>query len=350
MDRAHTGLSHFPRSHAAPWDCLGFAGEDLNMSNASLDELLDQAKALAEQRDFQGAARLYQAVIAQHPSSTPALDGLGTVYFVLQDYRQAVNCFLEVAALKPTDGKPLFNAGAIYNRMGEHAKAVDVIRKGLVRDKRCAEGYYNLGIAHRKQSQWQMAISAYREAIRLDPTFAEAFQNLGNVYLEMTNYPLAIQNFKKALEVKPGFAKAIAGLQKAEGLSQQMKNQISPFGRLVDQKAALQQNTSDSSGVMRQMTGIERQHDRQASRELARQIEAATHELLEYTRNEFLPLFNALHHLVAEGDTGLALHRASQQYRDAVNRLAEYRRLQRRKLLELQAHEELVQMQSVSVG
>lgn len=320
------------------------------MSAASIDELLEEARQLARQREFAAATQIYQAVIAQDPSNTSAYDGLGTIHFVQQSYQEAINCFLEVAALKPVDGKPLFNAGAIYNRMGEYAKAVEIIRKGLNRDKRCAEGYYNLGIAHRKQSQWQMAISSYREAIRLDPGFAEAYQNLGNVYLEMQNYPLAIQNFKKSLEVKPGFAKALSGLEKAESLSQQLKNKISPFGRLVDPKEAAQGNTSDSSGVMRQMTNAERLHDRQSVRELARQIEVNTAEMLEYAHNEFFPVFQTLHHLVVQGNTGLALHRATQQYRDAVNRLAEYRRLQRRKLLELQAYEELIQMRSVSVG
>lgn len=76
------------------------------------------------------------------------------------------------------------------------------------------------------------------------------------------------------------------------------------------------------------MTGIERQQDRQNFYELACQIETTTSDLLEYSRNHFFPMFSSLHHLVAEGQTGISLYHSSYKFRDAVHRLAEYRHLQ----------------------
>src|SRR5262245_14483768 len=226
-------------------------------------------------------------------------DGLAMAQFMLLNYEPAVKHFERVTRLDPRRGTTWINLGAVYNRMGNYHKAAEVLRRAVQIEKKSAVGYYNLGIAYKHLKQWNLAVPAYREAIRLEPRMADAYLNLANVYTELQNYPQAITHYKKALDLKPEMERAIRGLERAEARLEARKQELSPFGRLVDPRKA-DADTASASVQTRELTEREREHDRRALHELLKQIEVELQEVLVALADELDPAVRTLNKMLTQ--------------------------------------------------
>ncbi|MEI8017526.1 MAG: tetratricopeptide repeat protein [Schlesneria sp.] len=317
------------------------------MSKVNVDALCKLADSCLEMDQVKQAKELYEKAIAAEVDSADAHQGLAIIASLEKDYPTAAAHFQKLTLLQPMEGRHLTNLGAIHNFMGEFTKAAEVLRKAITKDKRSAEAYYNLGIAQRKLNQSQMAMSAYREAIRLNPKMAEAYQNLANLYVESANIPMAILNFKKAIESQPDLEKAHLGLRKAEAASNQPKKDFNPFGPLVQTQS--QQVTSPVT-MARELSDAERYDDRQEVKHLADEIERLSKEGLEFLRKTLEPAILELQRTMAEGSKAhVPLVDVAEVYQTATNQWVEHRKSVKRKVLELRAHEELINAPEVNL-
>ncbi len=310
------------------------------MYSPEVETLCQQGRDALKNRDHAEANDAFESAVASDPDCIDAYEGLATVSYLDGDLTEAIRLYTKLTLLKPMEGRYHTNIGAIYNRLGEHQKACDALRKAIQRDKKCAESYYNLGIAQRKLKQNAMAVSAYKEAIKLKPDMAEAYQNLGNTYIDMGNLQMAIVNFKKALELKPNFEKARNGLEVAEAQFQQNKKSINPFGRLVDANA---QSSKAAPIVARELNEQERFEERALVKQFAEEIERLAKACLEYLKQKLEPAVMDVERATAQGaDAAFTLSEASENFREAVNQWGALRRSLKRKVRELQAHEEFI--------
>jgi len=309
-------------------------------TTADIDGLGKQARKLLRNGKIAESITTFQQALELDEARSDLHEGIATAYFFGQDYPQAVEHFKRVSQLSPNEGKPLINLGAVYNRMGEYNEAVKILRRGIQKDKNHSEGFYNLGYAYRSLNQLSMAISAYREAARLSPESAEAATNLASVYSEMGNHQQSIIFYKKALEISPEFERAVRGLAQAEHSLADSKKAISPFGRLVDTQTA---GAKGPSQLKRELTETERLSDRQTVYAISSEVKSHSRELLQLVRENLEPALLALDRAVSSGTEGTAvLPRVVGDYQAAVKSCAESRRRLKRKMLELRAHEELI--------
>lgn len=317
------------------------------MSEVDVDAICKLARNCLQLQQFKQAKELYDSAIEANVDSVDAHEGLASIAFLTSDHPNAITHYQKLTLLRPAEAKYLTNLGAVYNRTGEFSKAVDVLRKAITRDKRSAEAYYNLGIAQRKLKRYQLAISAYREAARHNPKMAEAYQNLANVYIDTANLPLAIMNFKKALEIRPDFEKARAGLEKAEAAAASKKEAVNPFGRLVNSAA---QSTTTRPTMMRELSDAERYEDRHEIKQLADEIERLSRGSLEFLKTKLEAALIELQRTMAEGDkSSTSLSEVCDEFETASNHWFELRKSARRKVLELRAHEELINSPEVEL-
>lgn len=317
------------------------------MSQSDLDELYQQGRAALKSRQIDEALELFRRVLAVEPQHADSRESLASALFAKGDYAEAAEQFAALADQQPSQARFYINLGAVFNRLGEHKKAEESLRKALQRDHRSADAYYNLGITYRKTNQPNLAISAYREAARLNPQMAEAYFNLGNVYADLDNHTLAAMSFRKALEIRPEFEKASSSLARSEKLLESARQAISPFGRLAPPPNQVVVPTST-----RELTDEERVEDRRKLRQLAEQIEHLSDIAITYLREELEPRLLGVQKVVAGGGgtaRSLALHRAGDEFREAVEEWAKLRRQLRRKVLELRAHEELIATPEVAI-
>lgn len=315
------------------------------MSQADFESLYQEGRAALKARRIDEALDLFTRALAVAPQHGESRESLASALFIKGDYSAAAEQFATLADQQPNQPRFYVNLGAVLNRMGEHKQAEEALRKALHRDHRNADAYYNLGITYRKTNQTNLAISAYREAVRLNPQMAEAYYNLGNVYADMENHTLAAMSFRKALEIRPDFEKARLSLGRSEKLMESARKAISPFGRLAPPPSQVAAPAST-----RELTEQERLEDRRKIRQLAEQIEHLSDLAITYLRDELEPRLIGVQKLVAGGGgRDLALNRAGEEFREAVEEWAKLRRQLRRKVIELRAHEELIATPDVAI-
>lgn len=301
------------------------------------EALLSNACRHVRHGRYREAIEILQGLLAEDDTDVVLHDAIGSAYFLAGDNDSAARHFKRITRLTNNPGKAYINLGAVYNRIGEFQKAVDSIRKGIQLEKKNVEGYYNLGVAHRRLGQLGMAVAAYKEALRLDPQFAEAHQNLGNVYLDQGLPEQAATQYRKALELKPTLERAKTGLKDAERAAQLARQAISPFGRLVDTSVG---QHADESGL-RPLSSEEREIDRRRLHELSKSIETTAADLVANLSGPLDDSLVQLERRLAMGKIDGVLLEAGDEFAAAITAVEETRRLLRRKVLELVAHEEI---------
>jgi tetratricopeptide (TPR) repeat protein len=309
-------------------------------SLAELESLCNEGRRCVRHQDPDGAIAAFNKALALDERAIPVHEGLAAAYFLKQDYEKAADHFKKVTLLDPRQAKALVNLGAVYNRMKDYNKAVTILRKAAGKDKASGEAHYNLGLAYRGLNQLSMAVSAYKEAVRVAPKMASAHQNLANVYVDMGNFQHAMIHYKKALEIDPEFERAKRGLEHAQTLSVDAKKSVSPFGRLVDATAV---GPKTAPKVERQISDLERAQDRMTIFNLLNDVGESASVFLKSVQEGFEPALGTLTRSISQSsDVISGLPRDYRQFLTTFKEAHEARRALKRLVLELRAHEEMM--------
>jgi tetratricopeptide (TPR) repeat protein len=298
----------------------------------SVDDLCRRARAHLKAGEAREALALFEEARLLNDLDPDIHEGIAEAHCRLKEFEPAARHFDAVTRLDPRRSASWINLGAVYNRLGNHQKAAEVLRRGVQVNRKSCIGFYNLGIAYRHLKQWSLAIPAYREAIRLDPKMADAYLNLGNVYLEMGNLPQAAAQFRKALEISPDLERARRGLEKADDKLRAARSAESPFGRLVNPDSV---GGTDVVAPGRELSDSERQHDRAELFEMLTQTETDLKELLDCLGDKLDPAVRTLNRLLTHGESphgvGQTKSEALESYRQALAafepRLLQFRRI-----------------------
>ncbi|QDV51084.1 tetratricopeptide repeat protein [Gimesia fumaroli] len=310
------------------------------MSDSKITELFQQARKQIKERNIAEAVETYQRILSIKPAEKKAHAGIAAAYFQLKQYQDAISHFQDLARLSPADASPYINMGAIYNKMGEYKQALNELRKAVQKDKKSADAFYNMGIAHKGLNQLSMAVTAYKQAIVFDPDMVDAHFNLGNVYLEMKNHTQAHSSFTRSLEISPQFKKALNALKKLDIESTKEKENFNPFGRLVDETSLRKKDTSIST---KQLSTEERQKDRVEIHQLCEEIKEVALSMVEDLKKGFTPNLLNLNRCISQGEKHYSeLAEANESFLKTVKTLNDMRKLLRHRVLELRAHEELI--------
>lgn len=307
---------------------------------STYEDQKQRALELIKQGQFEKSVNILESITSEHGTQIDLLDMQGMCYFRLKHFEQAAACYSQLADLDPKNPNPLTNLGAVYNRMKRFDQAIQALRKAIQCDNRKIDAYYNLGIAHRKAGQSDLAISSYKEAIKLNPQFEQAHLNLANVYLELNNTAMATTHYRTALTIKPDLESAQRGLKKTQEQELQKSQQKNPFGRLVNTSQLAHKKTASA---IRQLTEAERSEDRQEVIRLTKTIRNAARHVSEEVREKMEPVLLALTRAVIDGEQHPELIAETHEaFQKEIPRFEEGRRYLKRSVLELRAHEEIM--------
>ena len=203
----------------------------------TVSQLLQQAIAAHNKKDFQGAEKLYRAVLRSHPKNPDANHNLG---------------LLALAVNKPVLALPLLKTALDANRNVERywigyinglsktkqfEKAKKFIRHGKKQGiilERVHEAYNSLGIALKAEGKLKEAKEIYRKAISLAPSSHVLHVNLGNTLLELNRIDDAVESFRKAILLKPDFAETHFNLANALQQAEQCVEAVVVYKQAID--------------------------------------------------------------------------------------------------------------------
>ena len=223
----------------------------------SLMDQLGRAVGCHQRGDLEGAARLYQAVLAQSPAEVDALHYLGLLEAQrgnaaagVQLLRRAAglnprieavhlnlaNMLLELGALDEAlasvDQALAINAGSalalnsrglILLEAGRAPEALAAFERALSVAPDYAEALNNRGNALLQLGRAEEALASYERALALNPQSEQVLNNRGNALLELKRHDEAVASFDHALELRPDYAEALhhRGTAKSERREEQ---------------------------------------------------------------------------------------------------------------------------------
>jgi len=98
------------------------------------DLLMSRAKAAADDKDYNLAIKLLDAVIALKPDYVEAWNRRATIYYLMKDYGRSVADIHEVLVREPRHFGALSGLGLILQEIGDDKHALQAYRKALAID------------------------------------------------------------------------------------------------------------------------------------------------------------------------------------------------------------------------
>ena len=127
---------------------------------------IDQPKRLEEDKQSQQAISLYRQVIELDPRNLDALQGIGNIYFITEDYNSALDSY--IAAIHVDSSKALL--------------------------------HFQLGRVARKQNRLEDALASYNYATKLSPDDFRFHQEIGDLQFEKKQFQLAEISYRKSAQ------------------------------------------------------------------------------------------------------------------------------------------------------
>lgn len=147
-------------------------------------EYLEQALEFGRQRDYAGAARILEELLARQETAEPeVLLLLGRAYHTLRRYPKALAIFNDYIRLAPHAAQGYFFAGRTYLALGMSMHALPLLRKALALRPDEPQILAMLGIACLKSKRSREAVDCLQKAVELAPDNQRIYRSYLNALL-----------------------------------------------------------------------------------------------------------------------------------------------------------------------
>ncbi len=138
-------------------------------------KLFERGYACQQAGDLEGAVRLYQASIAEHPTAE-AHTFLGWVYSFSRRYEEAIAECERAIAVDPTFGNPYNDIGCYLMELGRDDEAIPWLKRAMEAPRYEAPQfpYVNLARIHQKKGDLLAAVADYARALEKMPGYVPA--------------------------------------------------------------------------------------------------------------------------------------------------------------------------------
>jgi tetratricopeptide (TPR) repeat protein len=179
------------------------------LSNAQLQNLLQQGGQAFSQGNLATAEQCCRAILAQVASEPNALHLLGLIRRRQGRFAEAEQQLRKALGIQPANAQMLNNLGNLLRDMNRPQEAVGAYEKAAGVQAGFAEPFFNMGLAYQSMDQHQEAIAALEKARAImpsDPRFANA---MGISFKETDQLEKAVEAYAQALKVKPDYYRAL---------------------------------------------------------------------------------------------------------------------------------------------
>jgi len=171
---------------------------------------LEQARHLAQRRQWAESERMLREVVAAVPKNVSALGILAVTLLRQGDLAGAREQYLRILAIDPKQSRVYVMLGAISMLEGDLDGAERNYRQALAVTPGFVEAMSNLGMIAALRDDDAEAERWYRRAMAADPTFPLAYRRLADLHYERNDFAGALELYRKALaEQADDFAAAV---------------------------------------------------------------------------------------------------------------------------------------------
>ncbi len=176
-------------------------------------QLLETARSLFDQGDFENARKLYLGALDAYPRDFDLLKNLAYCYYVTgpSGRTQALHFYLLAHKVDPDSSEVAEQLARCLMDLDRIAEAVVILRKLADQPNAAPESWKSLAEACSRGQRFPEASASYETYLRDRPTDLEARAKLGILYGRQTAYTKALKEFQTVLSQDPDFQLALIG-------------------------------------------------------------------------------------------------------------------------------------------
>ena len=171
-----------------------------SIRSASAQQVFNDARALQDSGDLQGALAGYSSALEIDPNYAQAHVNLMVVYGQLERHDDVAKHYELAVKLNPSIAEAHYNYGVARHLAADYGSAAAAFRKALTINPQDANAHNNLANALEQSGQDVDAARHYQLAIQHDPSHPQANYHLGRRLAEMGRFRDALPLLHKALE------------------------------------------------------------------------------------------------------------------------------------------------------
>lgn len=181
-------------------------------------KLMADGKAAFEAKNYAGAVKCFEAVIATDPNN-PEINkiyaSLGLAKEGLGDHKGAIADFDEAIRLDPKLAGAYAGRGMVKNNTSDYKGAIADFDTALAIDPKLIMAYFNRGISKYKMADYKGTITDLDKTIELDPEISIVYFYRGVTRGKLGDKDGAMEDLKKAADM--GYKPAADLIGKIEG-------------------------------------------------------------------------------------------------------------------------------------
>ena len=154
-------------------------------------------------KDYQGARKELNDLLAEDPSDLDAQLRLALLYGEEKEYPKAIDQLTQILKVRPTELKIRDYLGFLYEESKDTKKAIETYTFNVQLEPSFFEGHLHLGLLFYRLKQFPEAIMHLNQALTINPKQPEAHIVLGLTYLQQEQFDEAARTLEEGISQNP---------------------------------------------------------------------------------------------------------------------------------------------------
>ena len=176
---------------------------------SDLDAQLRLALLYGEEKEYPKAIDQLTQILKARPTELKIRDYLGFLYEEAKDTNKAIETYTFNVQLEPSFFEGHLHLGLLFYRLKQFPEAITHLTQALTINSKQPEAHIVLGLTYLQKDQFDDAARALEEGISHNPKSADLHFNLGTVYDKLNRFDDVVRVMETAIKLDPHHADAL---------------------------------------------------------------------------------------------------------------------------------------------
>jgi tetratricopeptide (TPR) repeat protein len=176
---------------------------------SDLDAQLRLALLYGEEKEYTKAIDQITQILKARPTELKIRDYLGFLYEESKDTKNAIETYTFNVQLEPSYFEGHLHLGLLFYRLKQFPEAITHLTQALTINSKQPEAHIVLGLTYLQKDQFDDAARALEEGISQNPKSADLHFNLGTVYDKLNRFDDVVRVMETAIKLDPHHADAL---------------------------------------------------------------------------------------------------------------------------------------------